>query len=174
MKVYELRTRIRLPRSRGEVFAFFADAANLQALTPPWLHFQILTPSPIDMRPGALIEYRLKLHGIPIRWRTRITVWEPPRRFVDQQLKGPYRLWDHEHTFAEDPADPIGATLAADRVRYAVLGGALVNRLLVQKDVERIFTFRHQKLREIFGGGEEETPPQVKVVPLNLRPALEE
>lgn len=165
MKVYELRTRISLPRPRGEVFAFFADAANLQALTPPWLHFEILTPSPIDMRPGALIEYRLKLHGIPIRWRTRITVWEPPHRFVDQQLKGPYRLWDHEHTFEEDPAAPAGATLAADRVRYAVLGGALVNRLLVQKDVEKIFTFRHQKLREIFGGGEEETPPQVKVVP---------
>ncbi|HEX2223744.1 MAG TPA: SRPBCC family protein [Thermoanaerobaculia bacterium] len=150
MKVYELRTRIRLPRPRGEVFEFFGDAGNLQALTPPWLHFEILTPSPIEMRPGSLIEYRLKLHGIPIRWRTRITVWEPPRRFVDQQLKGPYRLWDHEHTFEEDPADPAGATLATDRVRYAVLGGALVNRLLVQGDVEKIFAFRHQKLREIF------------------------
>lgn len=154
MQIYELQTRIRLPRPRPEVFEFFGDAANLQALTPPWLHFQILTPPPIEMKPGALIDYRLRVRGIPLRWRTRITSWNPPHRFVDEQLRGPYRLWVHEHTFEEDG----GGTLAMDQVRYSVPGGALANRLLVARDLRKIFAFRHEVLRERFGVEEPEMP----------------
>ena len=147
MRIFEYRARTRVPRPRDEVFAFFADAANLQELTPPWLGFEILTPRPIEMRPGALIDYRLRLRFIPIRWRTRITVWEPPYRFVDEQLRGPYRLWLHEHTFKEDG----DGTLCGDFVRYAVPFGALANRLLVARDVRKIFAYRERRLQEIFG-----------------------
>lgn len=147
MKVYELRTRVRLPRPRPEIFAFFADAGNLDALTPPWLHFRIDTPLPLDMRAGALLDYRLRVHGLPIRWRSEITAWDPPRRFVDEQIRGPYRLWVHEHTFEEDGPE---TTLVGDHVRYAVPFGALAN-LLVARDVQAIFRYREEKLREIFG-----------------------
>ena len=147
MRTWELRTRIRLPRPRAEVFDYFGEAGNLQEITPPWLHFRIVTPQPIGMRPGALIEYRLRLHGIPIRWKTGITAWEPPLRFVDEQLSGPYRLWRHEHTFEEIE----GGTLVEDRVRYAALGGTLANRLLVARDLKEIFRYRHRKLQEAFG-----------------------
>jgi ligand-binding SRPBCC domain-containing protein len=141
------RSEIWLPRPLEEVFAFFADAGNLQALTPPWLDFTILTPSPIPMRPGTRIDSRLRLHGFPIRWQTEITAWEPPHRFVDEQRRGPYRLWVHEHRF--ETCD--GGTHIADNVRYAVPGGWLVERLIVRRDVERIFEFRRQKLLELFG-----------------------
>jgi hypothetical protein len=135
-----------LPRPLAELFPFFADAANLERITPPWLGFRILTAGPIEMRAGVLIDYRLKVHGVPLRWRTRIAAWEPPERFVDEQIRGPYRLWVHEHTFAEQN----GGTLCRDDVRYAVLGGALVDRLLVRPDVERIFAFRRQVLSDLF------------------------
>ncbi len=148
MKVFELRTRLRLPRPRPEVFAFFADAANLDTLTPPWLHFRILTPLPQEMRAGALLDYRLRLHGLPIRWRSEITTWDPPRRFVDEQVRGPYRQWIHEHTFEEDGPN---ATAVGDHVRYAVPFGDLANRLLVARDVQAIFRYREERLREIFG-----------------------
>ena len=147
MRIFEFRARTRVPRPRAEVFAFFADAGNLQELTPPWLGLEILTPRPIEMRPGTLIDYRLRLRLIPIRWRTRIAVWEPPRRFVDEQLRGPYRLWLHEHTFEEDG----DGTLCGDFVRYAVPFGALANRLLVARDVRKIFAYRERRLQEIFG-----------------------
>ena len=147
MRIFEYRARTRVPRPRAEVFAFFADAANLQELTPPWLRFEILTPRPVEMRPGALIDYRLRLRFIPIRWRTRITVWEPPYRFMDEQLRGPYRLWLHEHTFEEDG----DGTLCGDFVRYAVPFGALANRLMVARDIRKIFAYREMRLHEIFG-----------------------
>lgn len=149
MTVFELTARAALARPRSEVFAFFGDAGNLEALTPPWLRFEIRTPRPIAMRPGALIDYRLRLRGLPVSWRTEITLWEPPHRFVDEQLRGPYRLWVHEHTFEERPD---GSTLAGDRVRYAVPGGRLVNRLLVERDLRAIFAFREAKMSELFGG----------------------
>ena len=136
-----------LPRSREEIFPFFADARNLQRITPPWLSFEVLTPEPITLRAGTLIDYRLKIHGFPLRWRTEIAEWEPPRRFVDTQLRGPYRLWHHTHTFEERD----GGTLCGDRVRYRVPGGALVHALFVKRDVARIFEFRRLKLLEIFG-----------------------
>lgn len=152
MRTWELRTEIRLARPPGEVFEFFGDAGNLQEITPPWLHFRILTPQPIEMRPGARIDYKLRLHGIPVSWKTEITAWEPPRRFVDEQLSGPYRLWVHEHTFEEIE----GGTLARDKVRYAVPGGALANRLLVARDLKAIFRYRFEKLQEVFGRWEED------------------
>ncbi|MES1245106.1 MAG: SRPBCC family protein [Acidobacteriota bacterium] len=150
MRVWELRTRIRLPRPRPEVFGFFSDAANLEQLTPPWLRFRILTPPPIAMQQGARIDYRIRLRGLPVGWKTEITAWEPPRRFVDEQLRGPYRLWVHEHGFEEIE----GGTLATDFVRYAAPGGVLsllINRLLVARDLRTVFRYRHRKLREIFG-----------------------
>lgn len=147
MKIHEFKTEQWLPRSRVEVFPFFADARNLEAITPPWLNFVILTPGEIPMRPGALIDYRLRIRGIPVRWRTEITAWEPPYRFVDEQRRGPYRLWRHTHEFEERD----GGTLCRDRVEYAVPGGALVDWLLVRRDVRRIFDYRAQALREYFG-----------------------
>ncbi len=147
LRHFVYRSESWLPRPVEEIFAFFGDAQNLQTLTPPWLNFSILTPGPIAMRPGAIIDYRLRLRGIPIRWRTEITAWDPPHRFVDEQRRGPYRLWIHEHRFtARD-----GGTEASDFVRYAVPGGRLVNRFFVRPDIERIFAFRRRKLLELFG-----------------------
>jgi ligand-binding SRPBCC domain-containing protein len=148
MRVYLLESETTVPRPLAEVFAFHADAANLQAITPPFLDFRILTPQPIEMRSGTLIEYRLRLRGIPIRWLTEITAWEPARRFVDEQRRGPYRLWIHEHTF-EEQGD---RTVIRDRVRYAVPFGRLVHGWAVGPDVRRIFAHRHAELLRRFGG----------------------
>jgi len=146
MKASTFLSELWLPQPLEGVFAFFADAKNLQTITPPWLDFVLVTPGPIQMRPGTLIDYRLRLHGFPIRWRSEITAWEPPHRLVDEQRRGPYRLWVHEHRFqAQD-----GGTHVTDSVQYAVPGGWLVDRLLVRPDVERIFQFRRQKLQELF------------------------
>ena len=146
MKIFIYETELWLPRPPGEIFAFFADAHNLQILTPDWLNFKILTPHPIAMHAGALIDYQLRLRGLPVRWQTEITAWQPPQRFVDEQKRGPYRQWIHEHRF--EPKD--GGTLCSDEVRYAVPGGTIVNRLMVRRDVEKIFEFRRQKLLELF------------------------
>ena len=144
-----LLSRQRLARPPGEVFPFFADAHNLERITPPWLRFRVLTPRPIAMGEGALIDYRLTLHGVPVRWRTRIAVWEPPHRFVDEQLSGPYRLWRHEHRFLADG----DGTLALDTVEYALPGPAVVadlgQRLLVGRDVELIFRYRGERIAEL-------------------------
>lgn len=142
---------LRAPIDR--VFAFYADAGNLEAITPPFLNFRILTPRPIPMHEGALIDYALKLHGIPIRWRTRINVWEPGKRFIDEQIKGPYRLWVHEHTFE---ALPNNSTLVRDRVTYAVPGGSLVNRLFVRSRLDAIFAYRAQATQRLI-----ESTPQI-------------
>jgi ligand-binding SRPBCC domain-containing protein len=134
-----------VPRARDEIFEFFSDARQLQAITPPWLHFTVLTPAPIHIRTGTLIDYRLRLRGIPLRWQSRISVWEPPLRFVDEQLRGPYRYWRHEHTFEEQS----GGTLCRDTVDYDVLGGRLVNWLIVERDIRKIFAFRQQSLSKL-------------------------
>jgi ligand-binding SRPBCC domain-containing protein len=140
---FVLDTRLFLPRALDPVFAFFADASNLDALTPPWMHFRILTPLPLEMRAGALIDYRLRLHGFPISWRTEITAWDPPRRFVDEQRRGPYTHWRHEHVFTETDE----GTLVEDRVRYLLPGGGLAHALLVRRDLERIFRYRQEQVR---------------------------
>ena len=143
---YRLEMEIWLPRPRKEVFAYFADAHKLEEITPPWLNFRVVTPAPISMHVGTLIDYRLRLHGIPLSWRTLISVWEPPFRFVDEQLRGPYRLWHHEHIFEEVD----GGTLVRDIVDYAVPGGPLIHGLLVRRDVERIFEYRAEVLKRSF------------------------
>lgn len=137
------------PQPLEKVFAFFADAMNLEQITPRWLHFQVLTPAPIEMKVGTLIDYKLRLHGLPLRWRTRIAAWEPPVRFVDEQIRGPYKLWRHLHTFV--PKD--GGTLVTDHVDYQMIGGRLVNRFFVQPDLKKIFSHRQQAMTAIFGGG---------------------
>jgi len=145
-QVLERSQRVELPLA--ETFALFADAANLEAITPPWLHFRITNPRPVEMRRGALIEYRLRLHGIPVRWRTRIEEWEPPRRFVDLQLSGPYALWHHTPEFAPDES----ATVIRDRVRYRIgfgpLGAAAL-ALFVRRDLERIFEHRREAIERL-------------------------
>ncbi len=143
----EFMSELQLPLSPAELFPFFADAANLDALTPSWLHFHIVSPRPIIMREGTLIDYRLCVHGLPLRWRTRINLWDPPHRFVDEQIRGPYRQWLHEHTF--EPSN--GGTLIRDHVRYAVPLDFLLHRLFVRPDVEKIFAFRAQALQKRFG-----------------------
>lgn len=134
-----------LPLKREEIFPFFADAGNLEAITPPWVNFHTLTPTPITMQAGTLIDYQLKIHGVPVKWRTRINAWEPPYRFVDEQLRGPYLKWVHEHTFEEQN----GGTLCRDRVDYAVPGGWLIDKLLVRRDIERIFAYRRERIEEL-------------------------
>jgi ligand-binding SRPBCC domain-containing protein len=142
-----------VPRSIGETFAFYGDALNLERITPPWLGFEVTTPRPIAIGIGTLIEYRLRLHRLPVRWRTRIERWEPPHRFVDVQVRGPYSLWEHTHTFEEDGPE---ATVIRDRVRYSIpFGplGELADRLLVQRDLKRIFDYRRDAVARELGAG---------------------
>ena len=151
MRIFELNSDAQVARRTSDVFPFFSDAFNLERLTPPWLRFQVVTPGPIRMQVGTRIEYRLRLRGVPIRWISEIKAWEPPYRFVDRQVTGPYRLWIHEHRFR----DSENGAICEDTVRYAVWGGALVNWLAVGTDVKRIFDYRREKLLEIFGSGGE-------------------
>jgi ligand-binding SRPBCC domain-containing protein len=145
--VLERRQRIELPAQQA--FEFFGEARNLEAITPHWLGFRVVTPGTIEMRRGTLIDYRLKLHGIPVRWRTRIEEWDPPHRFVDAQLRGPYSLWEHTHEFEPDGDD---AVLITDRVRYALpLGplGRLARAAFVKRDLELIFDYRADAVRQL-------------------------
>jgi len=146
MRVHNFEAQLWMPQPRGKVFAFFSDAQNLDLITPPWLHFRTSTPGSGEMRPGALMDHRLRIHGFPLRWRSKITDWDPPVRFVDEQVRGPYRLWIHEHRFEERD----GGTLVQDHIRYAVLFDFLIHGLFIRPDIERIFAYRQQKLRELF------------------------
>ncbi len=157
MTVHLLTRAQRLSGSPDAVFPFFAAARNLEAITPPWLGFQVRTPEPIAMAPGTLIAYRLKLHGVPLRWLTRIEEWEPGVRFVDAQVRGPYALWHHTHEF-EAVAGPNGEpqTLMRDTVRYALpLGplGEIARRAFVARDLARIFDFRAQAVERLLAHG---------------------
>ena len=129
-----------------QVFRFFASPENLNLLTPPWANFSILSPQPIEMAVGTIIEYRIRLRGVPVNWRSEITEWQPPFAFCDVQLRGPYRFWVHRHTFEERP----DGTLVTDHVDYGVLGGALVNRLFVAGELKRVFGYRKTRLHELF------------------------
>jgi ligand-binding SRPBCC domain-containing protein len=145
-----LRAEAHIPRPPEEVFPFFAAAENLERITPPELRFRILTPLPVEMREGTLIDYRLRLDGIPFRWRTRITEWDPPRAFTDVQLKGPYHTWIHRHTFEAVE----GGTLMVDEVRYRVpfwpLGALALP--VVRRKVARIFRYRQETLEDLLSG----------------------
>lgn len=134
-----------------DAFGFFADAGNLERITPPWMSFRILTPRPIVMRPGTVIDYRLKLFGVPTSWRTVIPVWEPPHRFVDLQQKGPYAAWEHTHELRREGS----GVLMADRVVYRLpLGplGRLVHELGIRAMLAAIFDYRYRTIREVFAG----------------------
>lgn len=153
-----LERRQRVEHSIDQAFAFYGDAHNLERITPPWLGFEVVTPRPIEMGVGTLIEYRLRLHRVPVRWRTRIEAWESPRRFVDVQVKGPYSLWEHTHTFEEDGP---GATIIRDRVRYAIpFGplGELARRLLVERDLRQIFDYRRDAVGREMGRASQQQP----------------
>ena len=141
-------TRPWVPTALDETFAFFADAWNLERITPPFLRFRIITPPPIPMRVETLIDYRLRLRGIPVRWRTGITASDPPRGFTDVQVLGPYRTWVHRHDFVAEN----GGTRVDDTVSYAVPGGAPVDRLIVRPDLDRIFEYRRNAIRELLAG----------------------
>lgn len=149
---YMLEREQFIPRPLDEVAAFFADAANLEVLTPAFLHFKIVTPLPITMRTGALIEYQIRLFGIPFGWQTRIEDFDPPHKFVDTQIRGPYKLWHHTHLFREVQ----GGVLMTDRVRYQMPAGPLgrvVHALHVKRTLAQIFDFRFQKVAELFPAG---------------------
>lgn len=147
MAQYRLNTRLFVARPLDETFAFFADAGNLEKLTPPWLNFRIRTPQPIAMQRGALIDYLIIVRGLPVPWRTRISDWTPPARFVDEQLWGPYWRWHHTHHFTA--AD--GGTLVDDTVEYSPIGGPLIHGLMVKRDLEHIFVFRQHEILKHFG-----------------------
>jgi len=148
MKIRTLHAEQWLPLPVEQVFDFFADARNLDALTPPWLHFRILTAGPIEMKVGALIDYRLTVRWLPIYWRTEITEWSPPFHFVDEQIKGPYKLWRHRHTFeAKDDG-----TLIRDQIDYAVPGWflePLAHWLFVGPDLRKIFAYRKARIEDL-------------------------
>lgn len=146
MKTFLFKTQRTIERPLTEVFEFFSNAHNLAAITPPELHLEILTPAPIEMFAGTLIDYRLKLHGIPLRWQTEITEWNPPHFFLDEQRRGPYRLWRHTHIFSETE----DGVVVDDSVEYAVWGGRIVNKFFVYPDLQKIFAYRSEQLAEIF------------------------
>ena len=152
MRTHRLETETWLPRPLEEVFEFFSDAKNLESITPPSVNFRI-TQLPETIEQGTLIDYRIRIRGIPVRWRTKIHRWEPPHRFTDAQLKGPYRLWYHEHRF--ESAD--GGTQMYDRVLYRVPGGLLepwIHRAFVKDELRKIFEYRSESIQQLLGAGE--------------------
>ena len=149
--VHTLRREQRLAHPIDDVFAFFGDARNLEAITPPLLRFRVMDSGAeaIAMGPGALIRYRLRVRGMPVGWLTAIREWDPPHRFVDEQVRGPYALWHHTHTFERDGED---ATIMRDEVRYALPCGPLgdlARRLFVGRDLDEIFDFRARRIVEL-------------------------
>jgi len=148
-----LRREQRLEAAPETVFPFFADARNLEAITPPLLRFRLLTPEPVAMGVGTFLQYALRIRGVPVRWDTLIQEWEPPHRFVDVQVRGPYRLWHHTHELV--PVDGGRATVMRDTIRYAVGFGVLgevARRALVARDVAAIFDYRAEKVPALVAG----------------------
>ncbi len=150
-RTWRVTARCVLDAPLEQVFPFFADAGNLEKLTPPWVGFEVLSKGPLDMRQGLIIDYRIRIHGIPIRWRTEIATWDPPQRFSDVQLRGPYALWDHTHSFR---AIDASTTEMTDTIRYRPKGwilAPLINRMFVENDIRRIFTYRNEQMNRMFG-----------------------
>lgn len=149
IRYHTLRREQWIPLPLDEVFAFFADARNLEEITPPWLAFRILTPEPIRMAAGTEIRYRLRWHVVPLVWTTRIRRWEPPSRFVDVQWSGPYRLWHHTHRFESSE----GGTRMIDVVRYRLplgIAGRAMQAVMVERDLDQIFDYRARRIQRIF------------------------
>jgi ligand-binding SRPBCC domain-containing protein len=149
MHTHRLEREQLVARPLDEVFAFFSRASNLERITPPWLRFSVLTPEPIEMRAGTLIDYRLRVRGVPLGWRSRIEQWQENTKFVDRQLRGPYRLWHHTHEFEQAGA----GTLVRDRVDYALPFGPLgeVAHRAVVRDLRRIFDYRNAAVTRLLG-----------------------
>jgi ligand-binding SRPBCC domain-containing protein len=147
MRERRLKTELRLKMPRAEVFEFFADAGNLSRITPPELDFRILTPMPFELGLNSLVDYRIRLYGAPIKWRTKISAWDPPNVFVDEQLSGPYAQWIHQHSFEEVD----DGTLILDEVRYALPYGPPGQTVhpLIRRQLKRIFDFRQREVRRI-------------------------
>lgn len=165
MKEYQLVREQYIPATLESVFEFFADASNLDFLTPPWLHFQIKTPLPIVMQTGTLIDYTIRWRWLPVQWRTEILDWSPPFHFVDQQIRGPYRLWHHTHTFRAEGS----GTFMTDTVRYALplgLIGRMAHAAMVHQDLQAIFDYRFLKIAERFG--------HTDAVPLHSQPLVQQ
>lgn len=132
------------------VFAFFSKAKNLEKVTPPKLRFKILTPLPINMHRGTLIDYQIRLLAVPFKWQTKITLWEPPFRFQDVQLKGPYKKWKHTHLF--EAVD--GGTQMTDEVVYQIPFAPLspiLHTMFIKGQIESIFAYRKEQLDTLFG-----------------------
>ena len=156
MKVYKIETSQYIKRSLAEVFDYFSRPENLAEITPSELNFRILTPQPLEMKQGTIIDYTIKLFKIPIHWRTLITVFEPPYRFVDEQIKGPYKLWHHTHIFKEI----TGGVEIHDSVSYSIpfgLLGRLLHAVWIRRDLERIFEHRKNVIDQIFSRNNEDT-----------------
>ena len=156
--MYELKCSQVIPLPRHEVFAFFSDIHNLERITPPWLHFRILTPQPCELASGSLIDYRLKLYGIPFHWQTCIDQFEPDNYFADTQRRGPYRHWYHEHHFSDVPE----GTLIEDHVHYRLWGGPLawpLHGLFIKRSLNKIFTFRRSMIASLL------TPEAFSITP---------
>lgn len=145
-RLQHIKREVIVPRSLDDAFSFFADASNLEELTPPWVNFKIITPTPIDMKPGAVIDYCIRVRGLPLKWRTVIDTWDPPHRFVDRQTLGPYKWWHHEHRFE---AIDGSRTRVIDEVAYAARLGFITEPLMVNRDVAKIFDYRTEQLRQI-------------------------
>jgi ligand-binding SRPBCC domain-containing protein len=144
------------------VFEFFSVAHNLERITPPWLRFEVRTPEPVRMQAGALIDYRLRYHGVPLGWTSEIELWEPGRQFVDRQVRGPYGLWHHRHTFTQSPS----GTVVEDEVHYAApLGivGELAQPLFVERDLRRIFDYRREAVVRILAGSAPRPAPTARL-----------
>ena len=152
MAEHILTTSLTLDLPHETVFAFFADAGNLERITPKEFNFQIITPQPIDLKQGALIDYKMRMRGIPVNWRTEISVWNPPFEFVDQQLRGPYRQWIHRHTFTELSENQ---TLIEDEVRYRLPFEPFgdIAHFFGRREIDRIFGYRQKTVADILGDG---------------------
>lgn len=146
-----LRARASLPWPRERVFPFFADAANLARITPAEMGFEIISPQPVVMRAGALIDYRIRIWGAPLRWRTVISRWAPPFEFVDEQLRGPYAVWIHRHRFTDAGE---GETIMEDEVRFRLPFGWIgaLAMPLIQWQLRRIFEFRARAITSALAG----------------------
>ncbi len=152
MKINKIHHSQLINKKVQEVFSFFENPANLAKITPPELGFQILTPAPVEMGKGSLIDYTVRVMGVPVRWTSLIAEYDPPHKFVDIQLKGPYSFWHHAHLFKEHP----GGTLIEDVVHYCLpfgIAGQLVNRLVVGRQLRSIFDYRRNIIAKYFQEG---------------------
>lgn len=161
--MHTLTMSTRLPGPPESQLPFFADAANISRITPPELGFRILTAMPITMRKGTVIDYRIELWGIPLRWRTRIASWDPPHSFSDEQLRGPFKLWHHTHGFTSDGR---GGTIMTDFIKFALPWEplSLVAFPLVGRQLHHIFSYRDQALRTTLGLDPSASPPAIRIV----------